>query len=354
MLDLLIGFLLGGFFVLLFRREHRCCVCSEKNPRQIQFSGEPDEDVEDFIAGISKLQLLNQWADCEAVRYVISNLVGNASFWLDYKKFKISGMSWEFLKRELRKMYGKQVSEMEALREVIQMKYQPGTNFETFVWRFRAGCLKANPNIEEREIVELILSGLDKQARFLFSREFTGKTNWNIVDIICHFRAISNMLPGDLEPTKVDARTEASSNLVSVAAEEEPAAGRFEGRKRVRCFRCRKAGHLARACPTKKAAKQPIVSQNLSAFDFSESRSNTNSHREGQVMQTSGHHAQIQLSGKSMIAKEATEPVVLSGGGRLKIDERDHRKRRRRKARDSGFHFRDISGFRDLISKSGF
>lgn len=136
----------------------------------VNFDGNQNKlSVEDFVFRIEHLQWSNQLSWAEVLRDFHLLVSGEAQewYWLQLKSGKIG--TWEQLKQALFSRYRTPKSYLEATRNLLDRKQQPGESVDGFFHSFNLLCSKIEHPISEFELVRIAKSNLKESlGRIVF------------------------------------------------------------------------------------------------------------------------------------------------------------------------------------------
>lgn len=206
------------------------------------FGGKRSESVFEFIECVENAFRKNCLAGKDAFEVIRPKFYGNAKHWLSYVESKVVS-DWAKLRTELIGHYGTS-SAFGVIRQLINLRFRPGEDFEAFVWRFRELYLKWRPDSCEIEIVLALVDQLPVSVSCLF----VDVERLTLQEIILRYRRHGC----SVEPSENRNRSSVVEAERDLSAEYRP------GRQFIReerphmfrgiCYRCHQSGHIARNC----------------------------------------------------------------------------------------------------------
>lgn len=116
--------------------------------------------------------------DNTRVEIASSCLIGNARQWWRY--ISRPDISWEEFKIELFRQYSNLHSRVAIGRSLLNLKYELGRNFESFVWKYRELYLLWRNNSSESEMIVDLVEQLPSELRLLLQ----DNENLNLIGLI--------------------------------------------------------------------------------------------------------------------------------------------------------------------------
>jgi len=130
----------------------------------IKFEGKDTENVNKFIENVEASKAVNKWNDERTVKNVARRLTGRASELLQRKIRNTKRTpTWNELKEELKKEFGKSESELDC--EILTAKQKEDESMKEFYYRMIDLCQERDPEMKEETICRHVVNGLADEHR---------------------------------------------------------------------------------------------------------------------------------------------------------------------------------------------
>lgn len=140
-----------------------------KEPRS--FSGNDDDDVEDWLKHYERVSKYNRWDTAAQLAYVVVYLVETALTWFENNEAKLT--TWASFVEELRKSFGDPISRRKKAEQTLAQRAQvPGETCTAYIQEVLKLCSLVNPNMTEEDKVGHLLKGIAEDVyHFLIAKE---------------------------------------------------------------------------------------------------------------------------------------------------------------------------------------
>lgn len=145
------------------------CSTSERQPRT--FSGQPDDDVEDWLKHYQRVSRSNRWSTTKQLENVVFFLVGTASLWFDNHESALT--TWDIFVDELKRCFGDSTAKVKQAEQTLSRRAQlPGETCTTYIEAVLKLCGIVSATMSDEDKVGHLLKGIAEDVyNFLITKE---------------------------------------------------------------------------------------------------------------------------------------------------------------------------------------
>lgn len=217
----------------------------------VVFDGNQNKlSVDDFVFRVEHLQWSNQIPWNEVLRDFHLLVSGEAHewYWLQVKGGKVP--NWESLKQALFSRYKTPKSYLEATRNLIDRKQQPGESVDSFFHSFNLLCSRLEQPISEFELIKIAKSNVKESlGRLVFPMFVSTLEQLRIACIEAerNFYKRENRYVAP-QPTRISRQVSETTIERENNREEEEDISVAAISSQITCWNCKKVGHMFIDC----------------------------------------------------------------------------------------------------------